>query len=276
MASGLKFPESSRWHQGALWFSDMLAGQVFRLDVESGHLEEVLAIDDQVSGLGWLPDGSLLVSCMLSRTVRRKAADGAVEVFADLSEWTAWPINDLVTDSTGQTYLGEFGYDFYAGAPPRPGAVYRISAAGAVSLAAEGLHFPNGSVILPGTSTLVIAETWGAQLTAFDISPDGQLANRRVWARLPPGCTPDGICVDVDRAIWVSSILTGEFLRVEAGGAVIDKIDAGGRYAIDCVLGGADGKTLFLLTSDDPTHGKPGEASGRIEAVSTSVPGPVT
>jgi sugar lactone lactonase YvrE len=275
VVSGLRFPEGSRWHDGELWFSDMLTGQVLRCDVVTGTTTEVLALDDQASGLGWLPDGSLLVSCMLSRTLRRRTDDGDVQVLADLSSLTPWPINDLVTDGEGRTYLGGFGYDFNAGAPPQPSGLYRVDADGSVKVVAEGLHFPNGSVILPGTSTLVVAETWGGQLSAFDVDDTGELLNQRVWALLPEGCTPDGICVDVAGAIWVASFLGGEFLRVEAGGAVTDRVSAGAnRWAIDCVLGGDEGTTLFLLTAERTESANADARTGRIDAVGVAVGGP--
>lgn len=264
--SGLRFPEGARWYDGRLWFSDMLDHRVWRHDLDSGETELVLALDDQPSGLGWLPDGSLLVSCMLSRTVRRLTADGDLVVHADLSHLTPWPINDLVTDSTGRAFVGGFGYDFYGGAPMQTSPLYRVDPDGSVVVVAEDLAFPNGSVILPGTSTLVVAETWGARLTAFDITSSGALVDRRVWAELPEGSAPDGLCVDADHGIWVASFLAGEFLRVEAGGAVTDTIEVGERWAIDSVLGGPEGSTLFLLTvlRQDPADGD--ERTGRIEA----------
>jgi sugar lactone lactonase YvrE len=277
VVSGLRFPEGSRWHDGQLWFSDMLTGQVLRCDVRTGTTTEVLALDDQASGLGWLPDGSLLVSCMLSRTLRRLGRDGVVEVLADLSSLTSWPINDLVTDASGRTYLGGFGYDFYAGTPAQPSPLYLVGADGSVKVVAEDLHFPNGSVILPGTSTLVVAETWGGQLTAFDVDESGDLVDRRVWARLPEGCAPDGICADVAGGVWVASFLTGEFLRVEEGGTVTDTIRAGDdRWAVDCVLGGADGTTLFLLTAHRTESADPDSRTGRIDAVDVAIAGATT
>ncbi len=272
--SDLRFPEGARWRAGQLWFSDMHTGQVFRSDPAARTLHEVTVVDDQPSGLGWLPDGSLLVSCMTDRVVRRLGPDGILSVFADVSRLTDAPINDLVTDATGQTFLGGFGYDLYAGAPQRPGPIFRIDPDGRARLAESDMVFPNGAVVLPGTSTLVVAETWAARLTAFDVDDDGTLRDKRVWAELPAGSTPDGICVDAAGAVWVSSISTSEFLRVEAGGRVTRTIDVPGRCATDCVLGGPDGTTLFLLTSNSWQPGETTVRQGRIEAVQVDVPGP--
>jgi sugar lactone lactonase YvrE len=268
--SDLRFPEGARWRADQLWFSDMHTGQVFRADPGARTLEEVVVVDDQPSGLGWLPDGSLLISCMLDRVVRRLDADGVLSDFSDLSMMTSSPINDLVTDAEGRTFLGGFGYDLYAGRPQRPGPVFRLDPDGTPVLVEKDMVFPNGSVILPGTSTLVVAETWAARLTAFEIDDDGALVHKRTWAELPTGSTPDGICVDPDGRVWVSSIATGQFLRVESGGRVTSTINVPGRCATDCVLGGPDGTTLFLLTSNSWQPSETGSRQGRVEAVEVS------
>ena len=278
VVTGIRFPEGNRWHEGRLWYSDMHTGQVFSIDPDGGtdavpRLEAT--VPGQSSGLGWLPDGRLIVSSMESRTVVAVEADGTTSVFADLSTVESSLVNDLVVDpETGRTYIGAFGYDLYAGEELRPGPLYVIEPDGSFRLAAEGLVFPNSANVLPGTRTLVVSETWGGKLTAFDIEPDGSLTGRREWAALPEGVTPDGSTVDAEGAIWVCSVDTGEFLRVVEGGEVTDRIDAPGRCAIDCALGGPDGRTLYLATADsyDPattarTH------AGRISAVRVPVSG---
>ena len=272
--SDLRFPEGARWHENQLWFADMHSGQVFRSDPVSRALTEVVVVDDQPSGLGWLPDGSLLISCMLERKVRRLGPDGQISDFADVSMLTQSPINDLVTDEAGQTFLGGFGYDLYADAPQLPGPIFRIDSDGKPTIVEQDMVFPNGSIILPGTSTLVVAETWAARLTAFDIDDHGDLTHKRVWAELPAGSTPDGICVDAAGAVWVSSIGTSQFLRVEEGGRVTQLIAVGGRCATDCVLGGPQGTTLFLLTSNSWQPSETSTRQGRIEAIEVEVPGP--
>jgi len=272
--SDLRFPEGARWRDDRLWFSDMHTGQVFMSRPADRTLEEVVVVDDQPSGLGWLPDGSLLISCMLGRKVRRLDPAGRASDFADVSALTDAPINDLVTDAAGRTFLGGFGYDLYADAPQKPGPIFRIDPDGTPAVVEDDMVFPNGSVILPGTSTLVVAETWAARLTAFDIDDHGDLTHKRVWAELPAGSTPDGICVDAAGAVWVSSIGTSQFLRVEAGGRVTQVIAVGGRCATDCVLGGPQGTTLFLLTSNSWQPSETATRQGRIEAVEVEVPGP--
>jgi sugar lactone lactonase YvrE len=270
--SDLRFPEGARWHADQLWFSDMHTGQVFRSTPSARALEEVVVVDDQPSGLGWLPDGSLLVSCMLQRKVALVTATGAVADFADVSGLTRAPINDLVTTEAGQTFLGGFGYDLYADAPQAPGPIFSIGLDGAAVVAEQDMVFPNGMVVLPGTTTLVVAETWAARLTAFDVDAAGGLANKRIWAELPEGSTPDGICADRAGGVWVSSITTSQFMRVEEGGRITRTIDVAGRCATDCVLGGPDGSTLFLLTSNSWQPSETTIRAGRIEAIEVDVP----
>ncbi|MFJ3379307.1 SMP-30/gluconolactonase/LRE family protein [Curtobacterium sp. NPDC090217] len=278
VVTGIRFPEGNRWHDGRLWYSDMHTGEVFSIDPDSDsdagpRLEAT--VDGQSSGLGWLADGRLIVSAMESRTVVAVEPDGTTSVFADLSAVESSLVNDLVVDDvTGRTYIGAFGYDLYGGEELRPGPLYVIEQDGSVRLAADGLVFPNSANVLPGTRTLVVSETWAHRLTAFDIAPDGSLSGRREWAALPDGVTPDGSTVDAEGAIWVCSVDTGEFLRVLEGGEVTDRIDAPGRCAIDCALGGPDGRTLYLATADsyDPAT-TARTRDGRISAVRVAVPG---
>ena len=265
--SGLRFPEGARWHDGALWFSDMHTGQVFRTDPRTYELTEVTTVPDQPSGLGWLPDGSMLISCMLDRKVVRLCPDGSLSTHADLSSLTDSPVNDLVVDGRGRTFLGGFGYDLYGDAPQRPGPIFRIDADGTVACVEDDMVFPNGSVILPDTTTLVVAETWAARLTAFDVTDAGDLVDKRTWAALPEGSTPDGICADASGGVWASSIATAQFIRVEAGGRVTDVIELDdGRCATDCVTDGA-GTTLYLLTSNSWQPSDTEVRQGRIETV---------
>lgn len=276
VVTGIRFPEGNRWHDGRLWYSDMHTGEVFSIEPAADAVPRLEAtVDGQSSGLGWLRDGRLVVSAMESRTVVAVGTDGTRSVFADLSGVESSLLNDLVVDeSTGRTYIGAFGYDLYGGEELRPGPLYVIEPDGSSRLAADGLVFPNSANVLPGTRTLVVSETWGHRLTAFDIEADGSLTGRREWAALPDGVTPDGSTVDRDGAIWVCSVDTGEFLRVVEGGEVTDRIDAPGRCAIDCALGGEDGRTLYLATADsyDPAVTERTRA-GRISAVRVAVPG---
>jgi sugar lactone lactonase YvrE len=276
VVTDIRFPEGNRWHDGRLWYSDMHTGEVFSIDPSANaapRLETTVA--GQSSGLGWLADGRLVVSSMESRTVVAVDQHGSSEVFADLSAVEPSLLNDLVVDEvTGRTYIGAFGYDLYGGEELRPGPLYVIDQDGSFRLAADGLVFPNSANVLPGTRTLVVSETWGGRLTAFDIQADGSLSGRREWAALPEGVTPDGSTVDSEGAVWVCSVDTGEFLRVVEGGEVTDRVDAPGRCAIDCALGGPDGRTLYLATADsyDPATTVRTRA-GRISAVRVAVPG---
>lgn len=295
IVSGIRFPEGNRWHDGRLWYSDMHTGEVFSLDPgadEGPRLEAT--IEGQSSGLGWIADGRLVVSAMFSRTIvavdqsqsqsqgqdqdqdQEQGRGGRSAVFADLSSIESSPVNDLVVDeATGRTYIGAFGYDLYGGEELRPGPLYVVDQDGSVRLAADGLVFPNSMNVLPGTRTLVVSETWAGRLTAFDIEDDGSLTGRREWAALPEGVTPDGSTVDAEGGIWVCSVDTGEFLRVVEGGAVTDRIDAPGLCAIDCALGGEDGRTLYLATADSYDPGTTARTrAGRISAVRVSVPAP--
>ncbi|QWS32633.1 SMP-30/gluconolactonase/LRE family protein [Curtobacterium aetherium] len=276
VVTGIRFPEGNRWHDGRLWYSDMHTGEVFSVDPDSADGPRVeTRVDGQSSGLGWLPDGRLVVSAMESRTIVAVQEDATTSVFADLSTVESSLLNDLVVDeATGRTYVGAFGYDLYGGEELRPGPLYVVEPDGSARLAADGLVFPNSANVLPGTRTLVVSETWGGRLTAFDIAADGSLGGRRTWATLPEGVTPDGSTVDVEGAIWVCSVDTGEFLRVVEGGTVTDRVDAPGRCAIDCALGGAEGRTLYLATADsyDPATTVRTRA-GRISAVRVDVPG---
>jgi sugar lactone lactonase YvrE len=272
---GLRFPEGNRWHDGQLWFSDMHTGEVSRLDVlNEGSREVVAKLDGQPSGLGWTADNELLISSMFDRQVL-KVTDNGMEVYADLSALSAYPINDLLTDDvTGATYVGAFGYDLYAGAAQAPGPLFKISPDGTASTAADGFHFPNSAIVIPGTRTLVIGETWGGLLTAFDIADDGSLLNRRLWADLGTDITPDGSCVDLEGGIWVASLLSSEFLRVTEGGQITDRIPVPGRHAVDCVLGGPTGSTLYLSTADSYTPEVTASTwLGRIEAIDVTTPG---
>lgn len=278
IVTGIRFPEGNRWHDDRLWYSDMHTGEVFSIDPTAPDATPRLeaTVPGQSSGLGWLPDGRLIVSAMESRTLVAVQPDGSTSVFADLSPVESSLVNDLVVDPvTGRTYLGAFGYDLYGGEELRPGPLYVVEQDGSFRLAADGLVFPNSANVLPGTRTLVVSETWGGRLTAFDIEADGSLTDRRVWAELPAGVTPDGSTVDGEGAIWVCSVDTGDFLRVVEGGEVTDRIDAPGRCAIDCALGGEDGRTLYLATADsyDPATTARTRA-GRISAVRVTVPGP--
>lgn len=269
LLDGLAFPEGPRWRDGRLWFSDMHDHVVRTVDPE-GRSEEVVRVEGRPSGLGWLPDGRLLVVSMRDRRVLRLEPAGLVP-HADLSDVATFDANDMVTDGRGRSWVGNFGFDFQAGAPPRAAALAFVSPEGAVRVAATELRFPNGTVVTPDGGTLVVGESFGSRLTAFDVDEDGTLSGRREWARLE-GATPDGICLDAEGAIWVASPMSHEVLRVLEGGRVTERIPTGTR-AIACMLGGARGTTLFVCTAPELEPEKCRAArGGRIEWVEVDVP----
>ncbi|SCX05279.1 SMP-30/gluconolactonase/LRE family protein [Candidatus Aquiluna sp. UB-MaderosW2red] len=278
VVTGMRFPEGNRWRDGKLWFSDMHTGEVFVLDPVHEDTPRLLTtLDCQSSGLGWLLDGRFIVSAMNERVLRTINEDGTTSIFADLTKVSESLINDLMVDAeTGRTYVGAFGYDVYGGEEAKTGPLYVVEPDGSARLAADGFVFPNSANIVPGTRTLVLGETWGHVMTAFDILQNGNLDNRRIWAQLPEGTTPDGSCVDLEGGIWISSLETGEFLRVLEGGEITDRIEVPGRCAIDCVLGGDDGRTLFISTADSYMPAVTERTrDGKIQAVRVSVAGPV-
>jgi sugar lactone lactonase YvrE len=266
---GLRFPEGPRWHDGRFWFSDMHAGRVMTLDA-SGRAETVLTLDDEPSGLGWLPDGRLLVVSMHQRKLLRRDPGGLV-VHADLSAVARFHTNDMVVDAQGRAYVGNFGFDLNGGEQQRTTKLALVQPDGRVEVAAEDLMFPNGTVITPDGRTLILGETFAAQLTAFDIGADGRLSNRRVWAKLEKA-VPDGICLDAEGAIWVASPVSKGVLRVRAGGEVVQRIGVE-HQAYACMLGGDDRRTLYLCTAANHDPAKTGDKTGRIEVARVDVPG---
>jgi sugar lactone lactonase YvrE len=268
---GLAFPEGPRWRGGELYFSDMHADEVVAMKPD-GSQRTVFKHDQPVSGLGWLPDGRMLVVSMNDRKLMRVELDGRAAVHADLRGIATGNCNDMVVDAAGRAYVGNFGVGYPPG-PPQPAKMARVDPDGTTSVAAENLSFPNGTIITPDGKTLVVGETFGARLTAFDIAPDGTLSNRRLWAQLPQGAVPDGICLDAEGAIWVASPTSNEALRVREGGEVTDRI-ATGRGCYACMLGGADRKTLYLLVADnsDPAQCRANKTAS-IDAVEVPVAG---
>lgn len=269
VADGLAFAEGPRWHNGKLYFSDFYRHVVNAVG-PGGELEVIAEVPQQSSGLGWLPDGRLLIVSMLDRKLLRQEPNGSLVEHADLSSVATWHCNDMVVDAVGRAYVGNFGFDLHSGAEPRAADLARVDPDGTVSVAARGLEFPNGTVITPDGKTLVIGETVAMRLTAFDIDGAGNLANRRIWADIKPHF-PDGICLDAEGAIWVADPRGNCVVRVKEGGEITDTIDTG-RGAFACMLGGEDGRTLFVCTA--PSSGDDAESSrdGRIESVRVDVP----
>jgi len=269
--TGLAFREGPRWRDGKLWFSDMHAHEVIAMTPD-GKRETVFSHSGPVSGLGWLPDGRTLVVSMVDMALLRIEPDGRAVVHADLSGVATGRCNDMVVDAAGRAYVGNFGFDYPDG-ERKPAKLARVDPDGTVSLAADELMFPNGTMITPDGNTLIVGETFAERLTAFDIGADGALSNRRVWAQLGAQEYPDGACLDAEGAIWVASPFTSEVIRVKEGGEVAERIKADQGVFV-CMLGGEDRKTLYVLTASgsDPEDCA-ARRLGKVEVVQVDVPG---
>jgi len=256
LAEGIYFGEGPRWHEGRLWFSDVHANTVKSVSL-AGDLRTEFELDDRPSGLGWMPDDSMLVVSMTKRQVLRRSMDGRIGVHADLHAIAAFDCNDMVVDAAGRAFVGNFGFDLEAEVTARgiesvltdhPTAKLAcISPDGTARVAATDMHFPNGSVITPDGKTLIVGESLGGTLSAFDINGGESLANRRVWATTWPRI-PDGITLDANGHIWIANPIASECALIAEGGRVLEVIDTG-QQCFACMLGGDDGRTLFMLTA---------------------------
>jgi sugar lactone lactonase YvrE len=264
VVDGMSYLECPRWRDGRVYLSDFYTQRVLALDLDDGgrEPETVVAVPEQPSGIGWMPDGSMLVVSMRDRRVLRVRDGGEPDVHADLSQLAPWHLNDMVVDAAGRAYVGNFGFDLMSGAPIVSTCIVRVDPDGGATVAADDLRFPNGTVIFPDGRTLVVAETLGGRLTAFDVAEDGALSNRRVWAQLSEtvetddmgellaagGIAPDGIALDAEGAIWAADALGGRVLRVREGGEIVEEI-APGTGVFACGLAGADGRTLLMCAA---------------------------
>jgi sugar lactone lactonase YvrE len=240
---GLAFVESPRWHDGRLWFAHWGAGEIVAVD--PGGVSAVVGDGPAGVGwsIGWLPDGRLLVT---GEGLMRHEADGSMVQHADLHALSGdW--NEIVVDGRRSIYLNG-RCDFEPGGGDPPGIIALVTPDGSVRQVADGIAFPNGMVVTPDNSTLIIAESFAGRLTAFDITDDGSLSNRRVWADLGGGA-PDGICLDGEGAVWYADVPNQRCVRVRQGGQVLETIELD-RSAFACMLGGPDGRTLFILAAE--------------------------
>ena len=270
IATGFAFPEGPRWHGGLLWFSDQHNRKVHALE-PGGAVVEAFDVSGQPSGLGWLPNGDMLVVSMLERVLYRRHA-GALKRHADLASAHPFQSNDMVVDRAGRAYVGNIGFDFEHGAEPVSTNIALVEPDGSVSVAASDLMCPNGTVITPDGKTLIVGESMGRRLTAFDVGQDGKLSNRRIFADLGEH-VPDGICLDQEGCIWVASPYASAVVRVSPGGQIVGRvpIENGNPYA--CILGGESGEILFICCAP---HHDPKETlaamGGRIDVAGAPAP----
>ncbi len=287
LLEGGAFFEGPRWRDGRWWVSDFYRGTVSTVTPD-GVEETVLEVPQQPSGLGWMPDGSLLVVSRKDFRVLRRSPDGEVTEHADLSGMAKGHLNDMVVDAQGRAYVGNFGFDLMSGADPAPTDLIRIDPDGAVSVAASDLWFPNGTVITPDGSTLIVGETVAARYTCFAIAEDGSLGERTVWGQMEPEPTfdtfeqtlaelkfaPDGCALDAEGRVWSADALGGRCCRIAEGGEILETIrPADGLGVFACMLGGEDGRTLLMCTAPDfAEHERAGKREARLQTVSVDVP----
>jgi sugar lactone lactonase YvrE len=272
LAKGFCFGEGPRWFEGLLWFSDMM-GEAVHTTTLGGSVTTLPLPGRSPSGLGFRPDGSLMIASTEDRQVLRYDGD-TVATIADLSDLVPANLGDMVVDAAGRAYVGSQAR--------QGGVIVRLDpddcAAGASQAAnawvvAEDLDFPNGMVITPDGETLIVAESIGRRLTAFSVGADGSLHDRRVFADGLDG-PPDGIALDAEGGVWTSMTLAHQFARIVAGGTVTDRIDMGERVAVACALGGPERRTLFLLSSTDAYPQRlVGTRLSQLDAVVVTTPG---
>ena len=265
LLEGGSFFEGPRWHEGRWWVSDFYRERVLAVDV-GGREEEIMRVEGRPSGLGWMPDGSLLVVCMQHRRILRRSPEGEVTEHADVADLCGGYLNDMVVDRHGRAYAGEFGFDLNNYADPDTAALIRVDPDGNASVAAEDMLFPNGSVITPDGGTLIVGETAGARYTAFTIEEDGSLSDRRVWAQVaptPPTTTleetlsklqfgPDGCALDAEGHIWSADEVGARCVRLAPGGEIVEEIAMpAGLDVFACMLGGDDGRMLLMCAAPD-------------------------
>ncbi len=259
LVDGVDFGEGPRWHDGRLWYSDFYQASIYAVSEGGERTAMYSGLPDRPSGLGWMPDGTLLVVSMTERKLLRAEGDGLVE-HSDLSGLATWHCNDMVVDGAGNAYVGNFGFDLEGKAKPQAASLVLVRPDGSAEIAAEGIKFPNGSVITEDGSTLIVGETMGQGYEAWTIGADATLSDRRRWADTP-GMYPDGCVLDADGGIWFSDALGQQVVRVIEGGEITETI-ATPQPTFACTLGGKDGKTLFALCAPG-SH--PDEVAGKAE-----------
>jgi sugar lactone lactonase YvrE len=283
--SDLAYLECPRWHDGRIWVVDFYTYRVLSAAEDGSDLRVEAEVPNQPSGLGWLPDGRLLIVSMRDALLLRREDDGTLVTHADLGPHVTGHPNDMVVDAEGRAYVGNFGFDLMSGAAIETTVLLRVDPDGSVHQVADDLWFPNGSVITDD-GVLLVDETFGNRVSAFDIHADGSLSKRRDWAvfgELPtsrdigevlPGLVvaPDGCGLDAEGLLWIADAQNGRAIRVREGGEIVDEVVVGsGVFA--CMLGGADGRTLYLCSAPDfAEEARKAAREGRLLAVRVDVP----
>jgi sugar lactone lactonase YvrE len=273
LMTGLVFGEQPRWHEDRLWFSDWGPPHVVAVDLE-GNSEVMVKAPSFPCCVDWLPDGRLLIVSARDGLLLRREPDGSLVTHGDLNGVSDHPPgNELVVDGRGNAYVNGPGFDMMAGAEFAPGGVALVSPNGSARLVAEDIAFPNGMLVTPDNSTLIVADSYGKCLTAFDIAQDGSLANRRVWADLGDG-VPDGICLDAENAVWYGDVPNERCVRVREGGEVLQTVELD-RGCFACALGGADRSTLFMMATEwrGPEHMFQGPRTGQVLSIQAPASG---
>jgi len=285
LVQGGGYYEGPRWHDGRWYVSDFQRHGLFTV-TEDGKETLLADFPHQSSGLGWLPDGSMLIVSMKDHRLMRRLANGTLEEYADLSKFGEGHLNDMVVSAAGHAYIGQFGFDIDGGERPKKTTLLRVAPDKSISVAADELFFPNGTVITPDGKTLIVGEALGGRYTAFTVDNDGSLRDRRLWAEVGPmpvlgefaetmsqlKATPDGCCLDEDGGIWMSDPINRRVARVLEGGEITDVIMApGDLYFWACMLGGPDRCTMIISCA--PGFLDHGRGAGKLYTVRVDIPG---
>jgi sugar lactone lactonase YvrE len=271
LLTGLVLGESPRWHEDRLWFSDWGTQEIRAVDLD-GRSEVITQVKSFPFSIDWLPDGRLLIVSASDRTCLCRESDGSLWTYAELKRLCDRPWNEIVVDGRGNVYLNSIGFEMMTGEKPVTGVVALVTPDGSCSQVADGVAFPNGMVVTPDNSTLILAESYGKRLTAFDIAPDGSLSKPRVWAEVDGA--PDGLCLDADGAIWYADVPNKRCVRIRKGGEVLQAIELD-RGCFACMLGGRDRKTLFMLAAEwrGPSAMAEQARTGQVLTVAAPAPG---
>lgn len=271
LLTGLGFGESPRWHENRLWFSNWGMQEVVAVDLD-GKSEVMLRVPTTLPfSIDWLRDGRLLVVSGREGLLLRREPDGSLVTHADLRSLSEHGCNEIVTDGRGNAYVNGGGFDL-PGQKVASGIISLVTPGGSARQVADGIAFPNGMVVTPDNSTLIIAESHGKRLTAFDIAADGSLSKRRVWADLGDG-VPDGICIDADNAVWYADVPNKRCVRVREGGEVLQTVNVD-RGCFACMLGGVDKKTLFIMAAEWHGFAKMMDGLGTGQVLTVKAPAP--